>query len=105
MCLQRLKIFLSVLLVALFVSSPLFSEKSYTITETELNRLETNLKTLQEELTASQTELNEVRTQLQTASELLKKSEKERGSELLTGCVAGMVAGALVGGIIGGLMK
>lgn len=105
MCLQKLKIFLSVLLVALFVSSPLFSEKSYTITETELNRLETNLKTLQEELTASQTELKEVREQLETASTLLKKSEAESKKGTLTVCIAGVATGLIVGGIIGGMTK
>lgn len=105
MCLKRLKIFLSVLLVGLFVSLPLFSEKSYTITETELNRLETNLKTLQEELTASQTELNEVKIQLQTASKLLKECEAENKRNSLTICIAGVATGVIIGGIIGGITK
>ena len=90
---------LSVFCALSFLSLPISAESVYTITETELVTLETNLKTAQEELTQSKAECQKLREELQTVSTSLKKCEEEnKGSGFLfiVGLVAGGFAGALI---------
>lgn len=96
---------LSVFCALSFLSLPISAENVYTITETELVTLESNLREAQAELMKSQEECQTLKTELQTVSTLLKESEAENNKNMFSVCITSLLAGGIVGGIIGVMAK
>lgn len=79
------------LLSALFCSSPVFAQRSYTITEAQITALSENLQTLNDLITSLRAKLDSYKQELQaTAQELaqsearLVKAENESNAFILT---------------------
>lgn len=91
-------------LVLVLFSLPCFSEKSYTVTESELNQIQeetallmNSVETLTESVKKAEKQLNECRA----LSNELKKENEELQAEVRTYRLVtiGVCSGALVGGI------
>ena len=99
MCLsvKRLLCFLAALLLVL---SPLFSEKLYSLTESQMQSLEKELTTLEELATTQEEQIKKLNSQLAEQEKLLKKSKDKMIIECITIGGVSFCVGALVTSLI-----
>ena len=105
-----LKNFISSFLVFFLVSLPCFSEKSYTITESELRTIEFETKNLTmkvSELTESVKRLESQRNQYLTLSKELENENKALRAKADTYryITLGVCSGAIIGGLTAYMMR